>query len=241
MILENNSSTLSQLVKQFPELLNLGDQNWRLNNLYYIKDKQGNRIKFKPNWAQQEIYETLHTAEIVLKCRQIGITTFFTILLLDNVLWRDNINAGIIMQTLDDASFTFKDRLKYAFDNLHPALRPLFKIVGDSAKELRFAHGSSIRVGTSLRGSTLNFLLISEFGKICAKYGERATEIITGSLQTVQAGQSIYIESTAEGRQGYFFEMTQRAFEHARSGKPFGPLDFKPRFFPWYRCPEYYL
>jgi hypothetical protein len=107
--------------------------------------------------------------------------------------------------------------------------------MGDSAKELSFSHGSVIRVGTSLRSSTLQHLHISEFGKVCAKYPERAREIITGSLNTVHAGQSINIESTAEGKEGYFYEMCQEA----QLNPPKSPLDFKFFFFPWWRHQEY--
>jgi hypothetical protein len=217
----------------------LADQRWRLDNLYHIKNPQGKKTLFKLNWAQQELYDSLHTSEIVLKCRQIGITTFFSLLLLDNVLWKDDIQAGIIAHTLDDSQSIFQDKLKYAFDNLHPAIRPLFKTKGDSAKELSFSHGSVIRVGTSLRGSTLQYLHISEFGKICAKYPERATEIITGSLQTVHAGQYTFIESTAEGKQGYFYEMCEQA--KAKVGQRLSPIDYKFRFFPWQRHPDYIL
>lgn len=217
------------------------DPNWRLKSLYWIKDAYGNRIKFQPNWAQQEIMNDPHNFEIVLKCRQIGMTTFYALRSLDKVLWNDNWQEGIIAQTIDDTSRIFKDKLKFAFDNIDPRLRPLFKIVGDSAKELAFSHGSSIRVGTSLRSATLQGLHISEFGKICARDPERAREIVTGSLNTVHEGQTIVIESTAEGNQGYFKDMFERAWEHEKSGKPFGPFDFKPRFFPWWKHPEYRL
>lgn len=177
----------------------------------------------------------------MLKCRQIGITTYFSLYLLDKVLWENNINCGIIAQTFDDGTRIFKDKLKYAFDNLDPRIRPLFRIIGDSAKELAFTHGSVIRVGTSLRSSTLQYLLISEFGKICAKDPERAREIITGSLQTVHVGQHIFVESTAEGSEGYFHDMCMRAFIQEKEGEPFGKMDFKPFFFPWYKEPSYRL
>lgn len=187
------------------------------------------------NWAQKEIYEGLHNFDIILKARQLGITTFFCIYLLDQVLWGSNIQAGIIAHTLDDAQNIFQDKLKYAFDQLHPNLRKLFRTVGDSAKELAFSHGSIIRVGTSLRSSTLQYLHISEFGKICAKYPERAREIITGSLNTVHTGNHIFIESTAEGKEGAFFDLCKNAQEK----KELGPLDFKFFFFPWWKHPEY--
>ena len=187
------------------------------------------------NWAQKELYDNLHNFGIVLKARQLGITTFFSIYFLDKVLWGKNQQAGIIAHTADDASHIFRDKLKYAFDQLHPSLRALFKTVGDSAKELAFSHGSIIRVGTSLRSSTLQYLHISEFGKICSKYPEKAREIVTGSLNTVHSGQSVFIESTAEGKEGYFYDMCEKA----KNKKDFTALDFKFFFFPWWRHPEY--
>jgi hypothetical protein len=229
--------TAAQL-KKFPQLANLDNREWRLNNLYWIKDATGNRVKFRLNWAQQEIWKNIHTFNIVLKARQLGITTFFCLLLLDTVLWNRNQQCGIVAHTLNDTQSIFVDKLKFAFDNIHPAIRPLFKIVGDSHKELSFQHGSVIRVGTSLRSSTLNHLHISEFGKICSKYPEKAREIVTGALQTVHVGQNIYIESTAEGREGAFHAMWQRAWTHQG---PFGPLDFKPFFLPWHKEPSYTL
>lgn len=187
------------------------------------------------NWAQKILWEEKHNCEIILKARQLGITTFFCLFLLDKVLWENNIHAGIIAHTLEDSSNIFQDKLKYAFDQLHPQLRQLFRPVGDSAKELSFSHGSTIRVGTSLRSSTIQYLHISEFGKICAKYPERAREIITGSLNTVHAGQSVFIESTAEGKEGHFYDMCQ----DAQTNPPKSNLDFKFFFFPWWRHPEY--
>lgn len=165
-------------------------------------------------------------------------TTFYALRSLDRVLWTNNWQAGIVAQTLDDTSRIFKDKLKYAFDHIPAPYRPFFKIIGDSAKELAFSHGSSIRVGTSLRSSTLQDLHISEFGKICAKDPERAREIITGSLNTIHAGQNIVIESTAEGREGYFYDMCVRA---EKLKDPLGIFDFKFRFFPWHKHSEYQL
>ena len=235
-----------KILEQYPEVRKLKDKKWRLHNLYWIKDKEGKKIKFKPNWAQQELLSGLHTCNVILKARQLGITTFFCIYLLDQVLWailegKDTINAGIIAHTLSDSQSIFVDKLKFTFDHLHPALRSLFRPVGDSAKELRFAHGSTIRVGTSLRSSTLNYLHISEMGKICAKYPEKAREIVSGALQTLAPGQNCFIESTAEGNEGFYKELCDKSFLHEKSGKPWGPLDFKPFFFPWWKNSTYSL
>ena len=39
----------------------------------------------------------------------------------------------------------------------------------------------------------------------------RILYIVTGSLNTIAPGQYIFIESTAEGREGYFYEMCRKA------------------------------
>jgi hypothetical protein len=193
------------------------------------------------NAFQRELYDDPHPFKIVLKARQLGITTFFCILHLDSILWNDNIQAGIILQTRDDASNVFKDKLKFAYDQLDPRIRALFRVKGDSATELSFGHGSTIRVGTSLRSSTLQYLHISEFGKICAKYPEKAKEVLTGGLQTVHSGQSIIIESTAEGKEGAFYNLWQQAWEAKQKKRPLSDLEFSAHFFPWFKEPSYSL
>jgi hypothetical protein len=235
------SQALSKILTQFPELKNLSDPTWRISNLYWIKNKQGEKVKFKPNWAQEELLNCTHPCQITLKARQLGITTFYCIKLLDAVLWSDFCQAGIIAHTLSDAQSLFVDKLKFTFDHLHPALRPLFKTVGDSAKELRFAHGSSIRVGTSLRSSTLNYLHISELGKICAKYPEKAREVVSGALQTLAPGQHCYIESTAEGKEGFYYDLCNESMIKKKNHERLSLLDYDFHFFPWWREPLYKL
>lgn len=193
------------------------------------------------NWAQDILWNDPHPLKVILKARQLGITTYFCLLHLDKVLWNDNIQCGLIAHTRDDASNLFKDKLKFAFDNLHPAIRSLFRIQSDSAGELSFSNGSLIRVGTSLRSSTLQYLHISEFGKICAKYPEKAVEVVSGAINTVQSGQSIIIESTAEGKEGFYYDMWLKSWTQLQKKRPFGSLDFKPTFFPWWKEPSYVL
>ena len=54
--------------------LRLADPRWRLNNLYYIVDKQGGKRLFKFNWAQEKLYDDLWYCNIILKARQLGIS-----------------------------------------------------------------------------------------------------------------------------------------------------------------------
>jgi hypothetical protein len=87
----------------------------------------------------------------------------------------------------------------------------------------------------------LNYLHISEYGKLCAQHPEKAREVRTGALNTVQAGQVAFIESTAEGQEEHFFELCQQAQAKARMSTPLTPLDFKFHFFPWWKSPDYAL
>lgn len=224
------------------------DKRWRLNNLYRIIDKQGKIDTFKFNWAQEELYSKLHTCNIVLKARQLGISTFCCLYILDECLFKPNTQAGIIAHTREDAEYLFK-RIKFAYDNL-PAvmtsqglidLKEAFRAKNDSARELTFINNSMIRVGTSMRSSTLNILHLSEFGKICAQYPSKAEEIITGSLNTVAVGQHVFIESTAEGTSGYFKEMCDLAEENNKKKQRLNDTEYKFHFFPWYKHPEYQL
>jgi AAA domain len=43
----------------------------------------------------------------------------------------------------------------------------------DSADELVFANNSSIRVSTSMRSGTLQYLHVSEYGQLCSRYPDR--------------------------------------------------------------------
>ena len=182
----------------------LSDPRWRLNNLYFITDKSGNRIQFQMNWAQENLMNDLHFCNVILKARQLGFTTFIQIFMLDQCIFNSNIRAGTIAHRLDDARLIFRDKVKYPYDNLPEALRNARPLLSDSAEELVLANNSSIRVGTSLRSGTLQYLHISEYGKLCAQFADKAREVRTGALNTLQAGQVVFIESTAEGREGHF-------------------------------------
>jgi len=219
----------------------LKSREWRLNNLYYIKNKQGQKIKFCMNWAQKELFDNLHNRNIILKCRQLGVTSFFSLYFLDHCLWNSNINAAIIADIAANSREIFIDKVKYAYDSLDPFYKNMVQAHRDSATELRFSNGSTFRVSTSIRSSTLQLLHISEFGKICRDEPKKADEIVSGALNTVQSDQFITIESTAEGSAGHFYDMCKRAESFGASGKLLTSLDYKYFFFPWWKEPSYKL
>lgn len=216
----------------------LADPFWRINNLYYIVDKRGVKTLFKLNWAQEELYRNMWYCNVILKARQLGISTFVCLLFLDRCLFNPDQSAGIIAHTLEDAQQMFR-RVKIAYDSLPQQIKSVISADNDTSQMLKFSNGSSLRVGTSLRSSTFQYLHVSEFGKICAKYPDKAQEIVTGSLNTVEAGQYIFIESTAEGRSGYFYDICKHAEIQKKNKIELSKLDFRFNFFPWWKEPSY--
>lgn len=217
----------------------LSSQAWRLSNLYKIIDAHGNKVQFVPNKAQCDLYNNQHGFDVVLKARQLGMSTFLMIYALDEALFHENYAAGVIAHTREDSENLFKNKIKFAYDNLPEWLRVERGATSDSARKLEFSNGSSITVGTSLRGGTFQFLHISEYGKIAARYPDKAREIKTGALNTVHSGQKIFIESTAEGNAGEFYELCQRAIRLDQAGATLTELDPQLHFYPWFDDVKY--
>lgn len=230
------NSDLEGLIK------NLSDPWWRITSgaLYkiMIKGDDGEEslvMPFIPNEPQLDLLNNLHTRNLILKARQLGFTTLIAIYFLDCALFRSDVRAGIIAQSEDVAKTIFRDKIQFAYMNLPQILRDNMPLARDSQSELLLAHNnSSIRVATSMRGGTLQYLHVSEFGKIGAKFPERAKEIVTGSIPAVPSNGIAFIESTAEGQEGEFHSMSKRAENLAISGKELGNKDFKFHFYPWW-------
>ncbi len=221
-----------------PTMKELSSKLWRLTNLYYITDKQGKEVKFNLNWAQIQLFEREWHQMLVLKARQLGVTTYFSINFLDDCFWYPNTNAGIIAHRKEDAEDIFKKKVKYAYDRMPAWTRTFNSATNDRSGELAFENGSSYRVSTGFRSGTYQRLLVSEFGKICAKSPDVAKEIVTGSLNTVSSDQIISIESTAEGREGYFYEFAKTA-ESLANATSLSAMQQRFFFFPWYDEPGY--
>lgn len=218
------------------------DKVARLSDGFYtIKDKSGAEVPFRMNEDQQDFIVNRHGFDLVLKARQKGFTTVIQLDMLDDCLFIPNTAAGVIAHNLNDAKAFFRDKIKFAYDNLPPEFRALVGAEQDSADSLRFTNGSSIRVGTSLRSGTLQRLHVSEYGKLCAKFPEKAQEVKSGAFNTVHVGQKIVVESTAEGQEGHFFDLCQDAQRLEQQGTKLTDLDFKFHFSPWWTSPEYTL
>jgi len=180
----------------------LSDRYWRLTSgaLYKIKNKEGKIIPFIPNEPQKRLIKGLTNRNVVLKSRQVGFSTLIDIMALDHAMFNKNANVGVIADTQKNAKTLFNEKIKLALANLPDRLRVEFdERDKDTFDEIKLPNGSIISVGTSFRGGTVNFLHISEYGKICAKYPEKGEEILTGAIEAVPLSGLLFIESTAEG------------------------------------------
>lgn len=225
----------------------LADVVLRLNSLFWIVNKDGIPCRFRMNWAQKELHETAHFRNNILKVRQLGISTYIAMLILDMCLFIPHFKAGIIDKTLNDAESKLK-KIAFAWDHLdyvpeNPSaldlelarigamLKAYHAGIKINQQSIEFANGSRVTVGTSLRGDTLQLLHVSELGYIAAHDPIRATEIITGSLNTVGKGGRVHMESTHEGgKYGLNYEQILGAMDMI--GKPLSSLDFKFYFSP---------
>ena len=219
----------------------LADQWWRLNNLYFITNENGQKVRFRCNPAQKKFFNRRWYLNIILKARQLGFSTFIQIFILDQCIFKQNIRAGVIAHTRDDAENIFSDKIKFAYDNLPEQIKAEVSTVGDSVSKLSLSNGSSIRVGTSLRSGTLQYLHVSELGKIARKHPDKAKEIKTGALNTVHTGNYIFIESTAEGPSGLFHDICQDSIKIKEEGRRLMKSEFKFHFFPWFDDFRYVL
>ena len=209
----------------------LSNRDWRLRNLYWIINEHGRRVKFVPNWAQEELFDSLQYKNIDLKVRQIGITTGYCILWLDLALFTPNVAVGIVAHTKDAVSVIMRQKILYAYNNLPDELKEANPLVIENAEELTWSNNSSIRAGVTFRSGVLQVLHVTELGHICQHFPARAQEVLTGSMQSVHGDGIIVIESTAKGKGGHFYNLCREA------QKPGSDWNF--RFLPWYKEPEY--
>jgi hypothetical protein len=211
------------------------------DGFYTVQDESGDAVPFRIRPLQEKFLEEQHGLDILLKARQLGFTTVIQIDYLDDCLFNPNIAAGVIAHNREDAEAFFKNKIRFAYDNLPDEFKAAVPATQDSARSMQFGNGSSIRVGTSLRSGTFQRLHISEYGKLCAKFPDKAREVKSGALNTVHVGQKIRIESTAEGHSGHFYDLCKKAQDKLKAGATLTQLDFRFHFFGWFLDDKYQL
>lgn len=210
----------------------LADREWRIDNLYHVKTEGGESVRFVRNGSQRKFWENIHDRNIILKDRRRGFSTLIAIFILDTCFFRKDTAAGIIDVAERDAKKKL-GKIKYAYDRMPETLRLMNPMIKRSETEVEWSNGSSVTVGTSHRGDTLQILHVSEYGKIAARNPIKAKEVKTGAFPAARAGIQ-FVESTAEGREGEFYKLTQTAKAKCDASSKLTKLDYKFHFFAWW-------
>lgn len=208
-----------------------------MTHLYKIKNKEGEVITFKPNDIQ-----LLHLAERmahrfnrILKARQFGFTTLYSIDLLDESLWVPGNSSAIIAHEAKKLIGYFAI-VKLAYENLPDQLKPTTKT--DTKYRYDFLErfdgaplNSSIYVDTDIRGGTVQNLHITEIA-----YIKDLAKLAAGSKQAVPASGRISEETTANGFNQFYDD-----FMSSWNNQNPSEMDYRAYFYPWFKHKEYTL
>ncbi len=246
---EHNEGVIAAILAN-PDII--WNKRWRLDNLYWIITKDGTKELFNMNRAQRHFFENFLNPDsplhfffrhIILKARQLGFTTFIDIWILDEILFKTNREGLIIAHTVKDATEIFDRKIDYAIRNMCDEIKNgAFKLRQNSAKKIQVVvdYGpeegatSSIQVSNSGRSGTYFYVHISEFAKLCLAYPKIASEVETGTFPAVPFDGNIFIESTAEGMAGRFYELFNEAWPNRDKISPQkSRVMFMPHFYNW--------
>lgn len=210
-----------------------------IEEFFMIRDKKSDLIPLKFNFPQQRFYSMLKESYgtkpsryIILKARQLGVSTFTEAFITFMTMFTPNTNSVIMAHLAESASAIF-NMTRLFISELPPGMKPKQK--NSNAKEIVFdadENGlkSSIRImvaSESTRGSTYKFAHLSEVA-----FWEHPEEALLAVNQAVPMTDDslIVMESTANGF-NYFYTLWQDAVN--------GRNDYTPIFFPWYVDPSY--
>lgn len=228
------------------------DKLFYMHNFLKIRTKSGELITFKVNNAQRKSMERIAEQKkkgkpvrvIWLKARQLGISTFC-----EGYIFHDTANSGLknsmIIAHEDKATQNLFAMSKLFYEELPDAIRPMKKYSNESAltfenptnddaeKKRNPGLRSKITVATAKnvdtgRSATIHNLHASEVA-----FWDNAERLMTGLLQCVPdtPNSSVFIESTANGIGGWFYNLWKRSER--------GETDYIPIFLAWFDNPEY--
>ncbi len=223
------------------------DRQWYVENFLKIRNKSAQIVPFTLNNAQRVVMRHVEEDErigrpkryIVLKARQMGMSTLFEGLIFQDTTTRDNKNSLIVAHE-ESASQNLFSMSKLYYEYLPDIIRPMRK--HSNGKVLSFENPESdeskkgenpglrskISIATAgagevARSATIHNLHVSEL----AFFPDAKTTML-GLMQSVpdQPNTMVVLESTANGVGDFFHEMWQKAEK--------GENEFTPIFLPWF-------
>jgi len=203
---------------------------WIEQNLH-IRTKDQRVIRLGLNWAQQYYYAHRSRRDVILKARQMGVTTLICALFFADCLRRPHTTSVIVAHDLGSATRIF-GIIRLFWERLpEEEKRRVGKPRYSNRREFfwprMYSHFYVATAGspTSGRGMTINNVHASEFA-----FWPKPEEALVALTEAVpKAGGRIIIESTANGVGNYYHD-----FWTAAKGERNG---FEPHFFVWWEDP----
>ena len=201
----------------------LADGGLFIETFIKIIDKHGRLVHFRLNPEQKELLKGMDKYNIVLKSRQLGISTLAMAYSLYIAITQHDSHCMLVSYSQDSADAIF-DKLKQMYNDLPQCVKP--KDISNNRKQIKFENGSKITVNTLgtkdiARGSTLAFVHISELAFAKQDVVEKQLLAIE---QALRPDGKLIIESTANGL-NYFSELYDKAESQENLYKAF--------FFSW--------
>ena len=154
--------------------LDYEDKQWRLQNLYPISHKTGQLISFQFNIHQHRLAEFIEENVgnrdfdpiLVLKARQVGISTLCCLWFLDDILHNSGRNAVVQSYQHDSKDVIFRV-IRLAYDLMYPIYKHTFidklhPSVSSDSIEIQKSN-SRIESQIQVRSQAVNMMLFSEY------------------------------------------------------------------------------
>jgi len=170
---------------------------------------------------------------IILKSRQMGISTLMSGMSLHKMLFNEDFKI-LVIATKQEVAKNLVAKVQLAWDLLPAFLKQGIEIVSNNKLTLSFSNGSEIKAVSSspdaARSEALSWLILDE----CA-FIRDAEPIFAASQLTLATGGGCVMLSTPNGAQGLFHREWQRAIEGSSAD---GLIRFHPISLPWYLHPD---
>ena len=206
-------------------------REWLVRRLLLVRNKDGRLVALRPNRAQREFERTRGRHNIVLKARQLGISTWVAARFFINTITRPGTVTVQVAHDQNSAEEIF--RIVHRFlENLPERLRAgALRTSRANIRQLVFPRlDSEYRVETAAdpnagRGLTIRNLHCSEV----ARWPRDAAATLASLRAAVPPDGEVVLESTPNGAGGCFYDEWQRA----------GDTGYVRHFLPWWYAPEY--
>jgi hypothetical protein len=206
-------------------------RDFLISSLLRVRTKSRGLVRLVPNRAQQEFSSTCTNHNIVLKARQMGITTYVAARFFIQTITRPGTMTVQVAHDQESAEEIFNIVHRF-WENLPEAMKRGALIRSRAnVRQMVFPRlDSQYRVATAGdvnagRGLTIHNLHCSEV----ARWLRDPAEALTSLRAAVPADGDIVLESTPNGAGGIFYEEWQRADE----------TGYTRHFFPWWYDDEY--